>query len=109
MLADDSFSDWEVIVRQKAMLEAEEASIVWSIQPVVRSGRTLWARILQWLAGCQERWAAEVLCAELSKLSDAELERRGIARGDLHRQVFETVPPKMRSSRSATTDAENER
>jgi hypothetical protein len=29
-----------------------------------------------------------VIYQELSKLSDAELERRGFARGDLHRHVW---------------------
>ena len=35
--------------------------------------------------------AAAALYGELSKLSDAELERRGIPRGDLHRCILETL------------------
>jgi hypothetical protein len=38
-----------------------------------------------WLADYQRRRVAAALYAELSKLSDAELERRGIAPGDLAR------------------------
>ena len=41
------------------------------------------------IAFCYHRCAAAILYAELSGLSDAELERRGIARGDLHRVVSE--------------------
>ena len=47
------------------------------------------ARIGQYVAECRESYAAAVLYQELSKLSDAELERRGLARCDLHRKVFE--------------------
>jgi hypothetical protein len=35
--------------------------------------------------------AAAALYAELSRLSETELERRGIPRGELHRCVFETL------------------
>jgi hypothetical protein len=45
------------------------------------------ARIVKVLESC----GAVILYKELSKLSDAELERRGVARGDLHRHVFETL------------------
>jgi hypothetical protein len=38
-----------------------------------------------------DAWAAATLFHELSKLSNGELERRGIPRGDLHRHVFETL------------------
>jgi hypothetical protein len=48
-----------------------------------------WARIGQYIADCRDSYAAAVLYQELSKLSDSELERRGIARCDLHRQLFE--------------------
>ena len=53
------------------------------------TARRTWARIGQYVAECRGSYAAAVLYQELSKLSDAELERRGIARCDLHRQVFE--------------------
>jgi hypothetical protein len=42
-------------------------------------------------------WAAANLYEELCRLSDAELERRGIPRGELHRCVFEASgPPSVR-------------
>jgi len=53
--------------------------------------KALWVRILASLAAYRERLAAAVLCAELSKLSNAELERRGFARGDLHWQVSQSL------------------
>jgi hypothetical protein len=45
-------------------------------------------RIGQYLVQCRESYAAAVLYQELSKLSDAELGRRGIGRCDLHREAF---------------------
>jgi hypothetical protein len=79
-------------MNQRAKLEAAETSIAWPFEPVRKRASTLWARILQSFTARWERWAAAILYAELSKLSDAELKHRGIARGDLHRQVFETEP-----------------
>jgi len=47
------------------------------------------------IAGALEVYAASMghaaLYAELSKLSNAELERRGIPRGELHRCIFESL------------------
>lgn len=77
---------------QQANEQVAEAPIGWSAEQVRKIGKTLWARILENLTARRERRAAAALYAALSKLSDAELERRGIARGDLHRQVFETLP-----------------
>jgi hypothetical protein len=55
---------------------------VWS------AARRTCVRIAQYLAQCRESYTAAVLYQELSKLSDAELERRGIGRCDLHREAF---------------------
>ena len=52
------------------------------------AARRTCVRIGQYVAQCREAHAAAVLYQELSKLSDAELERRGIGRCDLHRNVF---------------------
>ena len=46
------------------------------------------ARVAAYVARHRDAYAEAVLYQELSKLSDAELERRGIARGDLHRHVW---------------------
>jgi hypothetical protein len=43
------------------------------------------------LAATVEVFVAAARYEKLFKLSDAELERRGIARGDLHRHVLATV------------------
>jgi hypothetical protein len=49
----------------------------------------LWARLCRRLAAWRTQAADAFLYLELSKLSDAELGRRGLARGDLHRPVAE--------------------
>jgi hypothetical protein len=38
-----------------------------------------------------DAYAAAALYEKLSKLSNAELERRGIPRGELHRRVFDIL------------------
>lgn len=55
---------------------------VW--QAVKRASAHLAARVARY----RDAHAEAVLYQELSKLSDAELERRGFARGDLHRHVW---------------------
>lgn len=45
------------------------------------------ASVVAYAARRRDAYVAAVLYQELSKLSDAELERRGFARGDLHRHV----------------------
>ena len=49
------------------------------------------ALIVGLLAVCADAWAAVGLYEELSGLSAAELERRGVARDALNRHVFEIV------------------
>jgi hypothetical protein len=51
--------------------------------------RRAWERIAAYVARRRNEWIAAALYQELSKLSDVELERRGIARGDLHRHLSE--------------------
>jgi len=51
--------------------------------------RRLWARICRRLAAWRDRGADAFLYMQLSELSDAGLQRRGLARGDLHRLVSE--------------------
>lgn len=53
--------------------------------------RKLVAWIGAWLAACADAHAAAAVHERLSRLSDAELRRRGMARADLHRRVFETL------------------
>jgi hypothetical protein len=53
--------------------------------------RRLGARILALLTTCADSYAAATLYQELSRLSDAELERRGMPRGVLHRHIFQAL------------------
>jgi hypothetical protein len=57
------------------------------------------ARIGPYLAAHRDARVAAALYQELSKLSNAELERRGIARGDLHRHVSGTFCRDTRDAR----------
>jgi hypothetical protein len=59
--------------------------------------RFIGLRLKTWVDACEATSAAAVLYRELSRLSDAELERRGIPRGKLHRCVFQALlsPPAM--------------
>src|SRR5262245_24284709 len=50
--------------------------------------RWVGARILTFLTTCVDAYTASIVHQELSRLSEAELERRGIPRGDLHRHTF---------------------
>jgi hypothetical protein len=78
------------IMNKRTNLQIADA-FDWSTERVRETAQNLWTRILEGLTAWRERSAAAVLYAELSKLSNAELERRGITPGDLHRQVSETV------------------
>src|SRR5262245_54795647 len=46
-----------------------------------------------YVAGSRDSLAAAALYHDLSRLSDAELARRGLARGDIHRIVSERLAP----------------
>lgn len=59
--------------------------------PKVGGSAGLATRIMEILAVCGNAWAAADLYEELSRLSDAELHRRGIPRGELHRCIFAAV------------------
>ena len=63
----------------------------WTLRQVRDQTTRLGARIIEFIDARADAYAATALYAELSRLSDAELGRRGIARGDLHRCVFETL------------------
>jgi len=69
----------------------------WAIDHVRPGVARLAGRIVEILAVHADAWAAAALYENLSKLSDAELERRGIPRGELHHRIFERlVPPGTR-------------
>ena len=60
-------------------------------RPILDQARRVWATIADILTVNAKVRGAAVLYEELSKLSDAELERRGIPRADLPRYIFETL------------------
>jgi hypothetical protein len=45
-------------------------------------------RLRTWVQACSAAAEEAAIYQQLYRLSDAELERRGIPRGDLHRTVF---------------------
>jgi hypothetical protein len=70
---------------------AAESPMGWSAKQVGNVACMLCARLFVRLSTYRRHWAVAVRYAELSKLSDAQLERRGIARGDLHRLLSESM------------------
>jgi hypothetical protein len=67
------------------------APIGWDFGPVLDQAKRAWAGIADILTVNAKVRGAAILYQELSKLSDAELERRGIPRADLPRYIFETL------------------
>jgi hypothetical protein len=57
-----------------------------------RKARGLAARLTQYVRFCADCYSAAVQYEDLVNLSAAELERRGIAPGDLHRHVADALP-----------------
>jgi hypothetical protein len=57
-----------------------------------RKARRLVVRLAQYARSYADCYSAAVQYEDLANLSDAELERRGIAPGDLHRQVADALP-----------------
>jgi hypothetical protein len=67
-------------------------SITWPIDRLRRKARRFAVRLAKFVVFCADYYSATVQYEELAKLSHVELERRGIARGDLHRHVGEALP-----------------
>ena len=72
----------------RANEQAVEGPIGWPIGNVVDTAKSACARIAEALTVYAEAWGAALLYEELSKLSDAELKRLGMPRGELHRHVL---------------------
>jgi hypothetical protein len=53
--------------------------------------RLVWATVAACIEAWSDAYAASALYQELRDLSDAELERRGIARGELGRHIADLV------------------
>lgn len=73
-------------------------SIVWPGLRLRGRVRQFLLRCVRFAHYCDDHFAAASQYDELSKSSDAALERRGIARGDLHRHLADSLAD-LRSSR----------
>src|SRR5215471_21813694 len=62
------------------------------IEVMRRKGRRFAVRLAHYVRFYADRYSAAVQYEDLVNLSAAELERRGIAPGDLHRQVADALP-----------------
>jgi hypothetical protein len=58
---------------------------------IKQPARKLVLGAVEWMATCASYYAAAGLYERLSKLSDAELRRRGLSRDSLAQAVFEAV------------------
>ena len=58
---------------------------------VRRRARQFFLRLVRFVVRCADTYSATVQYDALSRLSDVELERRGFARGDVHRHVASTL------------------
>jgi hypothetical protein len=67
-------------------------SIRLPIETFRRNARRLAVRLVHYVRFYAERYSAAVQYEDLANLSAAELERLGIAPGDLHRQVADALP-----------------
>jgi hypothetical protein len=76
------------MIERASQFIARPSIVGWAKQ-TRSAARALWAKLQEALEAYHQWRAAEILYTELSRLSDAELERRGIARGDLGRLVSE--------------------
>jgi hypothetical protein len=67
-------------------------SLSWPVDRLRRKAHRLAVRLVKFVTFCADTYSARVQYEELAKLSHAALERRGIARGDLHRHAAEAFP-----------------
>ena len=67
-------------------------SLTWPVDRLRRKVHRLAVRLAAFVAYCADSYSARVQYEDLAKLSVAELERYGIARGDLHRHAADAFP-----------------
>src|SRR5262245_60650954 len=89
--ADQAFLARRRKMQSNANSQVARMSIRWTLGQTRDQVRRLCACIVQVIDARADAYAAAALYEELSKLSNAELERRGLPRGELHRCVFETL------------------
>jgi hypothetical protein len=62
-----------------------------SVSPVEQSARApVWSALTAWIRACGDAYVASAIYEDLSRLSDAELQRRGLSRENLARDVFKS-------------------
>ena len=75
----------------RANLQTADAPLGAAIGQVFDTARQLGSRVVEVLRCCGAGYAAAAEYEELSKLSKAELERRGIPGGDLPQHILRTL------------------
>ena len=78
-------------MQHQANPQRAEALVSWAIDEATAKAKRLGEGIVEALANCANAWAAANIYEELSRLSDAELARRGTSRGDLHRHTHRAL------------------
>jgi hypothetical protein len=73
---------------------------------IVAWARTLLASIEAWATTCADYFSAATLYEELSKLSNAEIEQRGMERSTLARDLCEMLDRSNHRSRQTRPDEE---
>ena len=76
---------------ERANEQIVEAPVGWVFGRVLDQAKRAWAGIAEVLTVNAKVSGALIVYEELSRLSDAELERRGIPRADLPRYIFELL------------------
>jgi len=78
-------------MQARANTQIVGTSIGWTLDRARHYAGRFATRVVEFIDARADAYAAACLYEELSKLSNAELERRGIQRGELHRCIFETL------------------
>jgi hypothetical protein len=62
-----------------------------SVSPAEQSARASgWSALTAWIRACGNAYVASAIYEDLSRLSDAELQRRGLSRENLARDAFKS-------------------
>jgi hypothetical protein len=78
-------------MQHRANPQLPEVLVSWTIDEARAKAKRLGGGIMEVLAICANAWAVANTYEQLSRLSDAELGRRGISRGDLHRHMLRAL------------------
>jgi hypothetical protein len=78
-------------MQHQANPQLAEALVSWAVDEARAKAKRLGRGIVEALTNCANAWTATNMYEELSRLSDAELARRGAPRAELHRHIFEAL------------------